>query len=498
MMEQRQHGPRADEATHLDRLCEQGKALMMEGRFAESIDAFEAAIESVPQSPECHLWLGKARSRMGQIESAIQALRMATVLAPEYLEAYTNLGALLLQNEAIDDAVSAFQTCVSLAPQNSAVYLNLGIAYKARGDLDSALSMLQRARDLAPAWAETHYQLGKGLSAVGGLEAAIMTYREAIARQPNRWDIHLSLAVLLLKHGYFREGWQEYEWRFQSGARSLQGPIRSYPTWQGGRFDGRTLLIWGEQGYGDRIQFVRFVSAAKRLGGNVILECDPKLVRLFTTCSGIDKVMRTGENTVKADLQLPLLSLPRVLGTTLEDLPLTIPYLFPPSDDPPELNAILVPYKDQFKIGVVWTGNPKHAMNTSRSCTPAHFILLHQVPGVHLFSLQVSDVEAASSHLETSGITPLSSLLDDFASTAAVVRQMDLIITVDTALAHLAGALGKPVWTLLPHRAEWRWMTERLDSPWYPTMHLFRQPHPGDWQSVFAQLRKALEKLVRR
>jgi hypothetical protein len=219
------------------------------------------------------------------------------------------------------------------------------------------------------------------------------------------------------------------------------------------------------------------------------VEAPPNLARLFASCPGIDGIVSLGEPCGEADFQIPLLSVPRVLGTTLATLPAEIPYLSAPPEPRPDLDAALAPYRGDFKIGIAWSGNPLHCLNPDRSCPPSDFAVLGDLPGVRLFSLQYVD-QSGDPYGE--GIVSLAGSLGDFASTAAVMERMDLILTVDTYAAHLAGALGRPVWALLHTPCDWRWMAGRGDTPWYPGMRLFRQTSPGDWPSVFRQVREAL------
>ena len=473
-----------------------GALLLHNSDCDAAITSFETCVSLQPHNAATHFNLGLAYRARGDLEQALASLRQAQQLAPEWADVHYWLGQILSATGNLDAAVVACKDAIALKPGWLQAYKALATVLTQQGRLEETVRVYETAVARAPASSALYVDLGTALYRVDCDARAIEAFRHAIALEPDNQAAHLGLGVLLLKRGHFRDGWRQYEWRLGPVSHSARGLGRRLPIWDGGRFDGRTLLLCGEQGYGDRIQFVRFAPMVKSLGGITVLACLPQLARLLATCPGIDRVVSPEDSPVDADLQVSLLSLPAVLGITLETLPRTVPYLSPPADPPPQLQAYLAPHMEQFKIGIAWTGNPRHAMNAVRSCTPGHFAVLSQLPGVRLFSFQVGAPELPPDLLASLHITPLASILDDFASTAAAVVCMDLIITVDTSLAHLTGALGKPVWTLLSHRAEWRWMTERRDSPWYPSMRLFRQPQPHDWQSVFVQVRTALEKRI--
>jgi tetratricopeptide (TPR) repeat protein len=473
-----------------------GALLLQNSDFDAAITAFERCVALQPHNAATHFNLGLAYGARGELDRALSLLRWARHLAPEWAEVHYHLAQTLAAVGDMRAAALAYQDAIALKPDWLQAYKDLATVLTHQGRLEAIVRLYEAAVARVPTSSALYVDLGAALCRLDCDARAIEAFHHAIALQPDNWEAHLSLGVLLLTHGHFRDGWREYEWRLCLGSRAARGLGRPLPIWDGGRFAGRTLLLCGEQGYGDRIQFVRFASMVKSLGGSTVVACLPRLARLLATCPGIDRVVSPETSPVDADLQVSLLSLPAVLGITLETLPRTVPYLWPPADTPPALHACLAPHTEQFKIGIAWTGNPRQAMNAVRSCTPGHFAFLSRLPGVRLFSFQVGAPALAADLLEALHITPLAPVLDDFASTAAAVVRMDLIITVDTSLAHLAGALGKPVWTLLAHRADWRWMTARTDSPWYPSMRLFRQPRLHDWQSVFVQVREALERHI--
>ncbi|MBX9634929.1 MAG: tetratricopeptide repeat protein, partial [Magnetospirillum sp.] len=310
--------------------------------------------------------------------------------------------------------------------------------------------------------------------------------RDGLARFPDEAELHWNLALLLLQGGRMAGAWAEYEWRW-----GLPGFVRMRrnfpgPRWNGEALNGRRLLLHVEQGYGDAIEFCRFVS---RIDGPVVLECRPGLERLFATLAGDVTVVTAGKPLPPCDVELPLMSLPHVLGVQMDDLPGPIPYLRAPDE---ALAAIAdLAQGDDLKIGFVWAGSPTRKANHRRSLTAADFAPLFKLAGCRFHSLQVGPAlgEVAAAF----GVADLAPRLKDFADTAAAIAAMDLVITVDTAVAHLAGALGKPVWVLLSKPCDgYLWMLDRADSPWYPSARLFRQPREGDWAAVFAEVAEAL------
>ncbi|ULA61618.1 MAG: hypothetical protein LZF60_340159 [Nitrospira sp.] len=301
--------------------------------------------------------------------------------------------------------------------------------------------------------------------------------------EPCEYEVHRNLGFDLLTKGHFLEGFQELEHRLQcpSYLASEGIPVLPVPRWDGQRLDGKTILLWAEQGYGDNIQFIRYAPMVAERGGSVIVACPPALQRLFGTVRGISKVYKSAEEFSGAsyEYQAPILSLPYLFGTTIETIPADA-YLLAPTE-----SAVCLRPSKGLKVGLVWAGNPQHANDARRSVALAYLLPLLQEPGVSWYSLQVGLAAREIIQLGLARlIQDLSPQLHDFADTADAIRRLDLVITVDTAVAHLAGAMGKPVWVMLPAGADWRWLENRTDSPWYPTARLFRQPWQGNWVSV--------------
>ena len=304
----------------------------------------------------------------------------------------------------------------------------------------------------------------------------------------------MNYALTCLQRGDFERGWNEYEWRFRCREHPLLA--QGIPPWDGSPLDGRRILLWAEQGLGDTIQFIRYAPAVARRGGRVVVACPRPLVRILTSCPGVAQVIPEGTEQLDCACQAPLMSLPRIFGTALKTIPSSIPYL---TADPGLLalwSDVLGRF-DGFKVGIAWQGNPDHKKDRHRSFPLARFEVLASIPGVKLFALQkgpgTEQIEKLAGRLL---LTDLAGRLDDFMDTAAVLQNLELVITPDTSLAHLAGALGVPVWVAIPFAADWRWLLARDDTPWYPTMRLFRQRRWGDWDDVFGRMVQELSSVV--
>jgi hypothetical protein len=332
------------------------------------------------------------------------------------------------------------------------------------------------------------------LAEQGRLAEAATCYEQALHLKPDYADAHLNLAYSWFFRGDLEAGWPEYEWRWKR--RGFPQPSFRQPLWDGSSLQGQTILLFAEQGLGDTLQFIRYAPLVRQHGATVIVQCQEPLLRLLATCAGIHRLVPEGCALPPFDVQAPLLSLPRILRTTLATIPAKVPYL---SVDPGLSTHWQRRLSDVegFKVGIVWQGNPEQARDRRRSVPLLAFTPLAVIPGVRLVSLQKGAGRAQLPDLaDRLGLLDMTDRLKDFADTAALISQLDLVITVDTAVAHLAGALGVPVWLALASSADWRWLLEREDSPWYPSMRLFRQSTWGDWAGVFERLTEALRKQV--
>ena len=328
------------------------------------------------------------------------------------------------------------------------------------------------------------------------LDEAIAVFRQAIALNPNLPGAHNNLAMALLARGDFQQGWEEYEWRlkcedFPSHLRNL-----TQPQWDGGPLETRTLLLHTEQGFGDAIQYIRYLPLVAQRGGRIIIGCQAELQRLFRTIPGSCQIVTPGQPLPAFDLHCPLLSLPRVFGTTLDNIPKTVPYLSPEPALVDAWNRTLGAAGGRLRVGLAWAGNPRFKADRTRSLNLQQLAPLAAARGVKFYSLQKGPAGEQAKH-PPAGLewVDLGPEVKDFADTAAVMSLMDLIITTDTSVPHLAGALGRPVWVMLQFVPHFCWLLDREDSPWYPTMRLFRQDSRGDWESVITRVAEALSQM---
>lgn len=472
-----------------------GTNLAGQYRFAQAVDAFRQAIalqpgftEAVGNLVNAYNHLGDELERSGQLDQAIAAYREALALRPDYAEAYNNLGNALRRKGQLDDAMSAFRRALSLRPDFPEAHNNLGNALTDLGELDAAVEAYHRAIELRPDYVAAYTNLGVTLREKGALEQSIAAFRKALSFRPDYADAHFGLAWTLLLNGDFEPGWREYEWRWrrdaQHGAREF-----AQPRWDGTPLNGRTILLHHEQGFGDTIQFVRYASWVAARGGRVMLECPPELIRLLRGAPGVERVVALGTPLPAFDVHCPLLSLPLAFGTTLDSIPASVPYVSAPAELIAKWSQRIAPAGRRLNVGLAWAGRPTYGNDRNRSLPASAFARLGSVEGCAFHSLAKTPAVA----IPGLQISDHSADLDDFADTAALIANLDLVISVDTAVAHLAGALGKPVWLLLPIAPDWRWMLHRDDSPWYPTMRLFRQARWGDWDGVIERVTQFLK-----
>ena len=461
----------------------------------EAAREYLGALQLHPGFFEAAFNLGVLFQEMGQSDEAVGCYRHALQCKPDLAPAWSNLGVALRDTGRGLEAVASFRQALRLQPGEPDVLNHLGNALLAQQQYSEAIACFREGLRRAPANPGIHLNLGNALRVSGLVDEAIQSLRRALELHPDFAEAHWDLAFALLLQGDFIQGFQEYEWRW----RRPDFPGRQFaaPLWRGEGLAGRTLLVHTEQGAGDALQFVRFVSELHERGARVLLECPPCLAALFQSVTGAAQVIPRGEPLPDCDYHVPLLSLPQRLGVTLETIRTPAPYLRPPAN-----RVVLPPPRTQrdarLKVGLAWRGNPKHPNDRQRSIPLALLEPLFAVGDVAFYDLQVApgaqfDGEGANQP----ALVPLGGLLSDFAGTASVMAQLDLVIAVDTSVAHLAGALGRTTWVLLPFAPDWRWMLGRDDTPWYPTLRLFRQPRPGDWGAVVRLVRDALIEHVR-
>ncbi|MBW4579432.1 MAG: tetratricopeptide repeat protein [Tildeniella nuda ZEHNDER 1965/U140] len=487
----------------LDALNLLGVIACQKGRLDEGIALYRQALTLRPGYVGARENLSVALWKQGKqlIEEAIASYSQIITFQPENGQAYHNLGVILVEQGKLDEALSYYLQALSVQP-NDAVALNtIGTILQQQGKATTAIEYHRRALIVRPDYPDALNSLGTALQHQGNFQEAMLCFDQALTLNPEDASARYNRSLILLTEGNYHQGFPEYEWRLKT-QEFPPCPFRQ-PLWDGSDLTGRTILLHAEQGLGDTIQFIRYAAIVAQRGGRIVLTCHQPLMRLLSTVPEIAQLVPLGYPVPNFDVYAPLMSLPGILGTTLETVPAQIPYLTPPAESrvqlaiPPRLKE-LAKQPDQshqppLKVGIVWSGGHLYKKNQSRSCPLMHFQRLLQLPDIAYYSLQkgIAQINLAELGWE-SQVQDLSSQLSDLADTAAAIAQLDLVITVDTSIAHLAGALGKPVWVLLTFLPDWRWMLHREDTPWYPTMRLFRQTQPDDWQGVLDRLSQAL------
>ncbi|HUY35433.1 MAG TPA: FkbM family methyltransferase [Pirellulales bacterium] len=471
-----------------------GMARAAAGRREDAIACYRRAVAIKPDFAQAHNNLGIALRQQGQLEAAVASCREAVRLRPDLPEGHNNLGSALEESGRMDEAVASLAEALRLRPDFAKAHNNLGIAFWHQGRLDEAIASCRRAIELMPDLSEAHNNLGNVLRDEGRLDEALGSYEQAIAIKSDYADPYWNRSLVRLLQGDLTPGWADYEWRWKLPSFVVRKTDR--PKWDGSALEGRTLLIDTEQGLGDSIQFIRYAPWVRQRGGRVHVVCPKALLRLLSSCAGIDQLLPQGDPIPPFDTYTPLLSLPYILGTTLDTIPAEVPYLAADAELIEGWRGELASLAG-FKIGIAWQGSPKNRTDRLRSIPLAEFEPLARVPGARLLSLQKGlgseQVAALKGRFDC---IDLAARLDNesgpFMDTAAVMRHLDLVITCDSAMAHLAGALAVPVWIALPFSPDWRWMLARDDSPWYPTARLFRQQKLGQWAPVFERMAREL------
>jgi tetratricopeptide (TPR) repeat protein len=467
-----------------------GVALQAQGKLDEAVDCYRRALELKPDYAQAHSNLGAARRDQGKLDEAIACCRRALELQPDHVEAQVNLGNAIKEQGNLQDAIACYRRALELKPNYAKAHSNLGAALNDQGELDEALACYHRALELKPDYAEAQSNLGIALKDQAKLKEALARFRRALELKPDYADAHANQSLLLLLTGDFDRGWAEYQWRW----KTKECEHRDFPQslWEGQPLEGRTILLHAEQGLGDTLQFVRYAPLVQQRHGQVVVECPRPLLSLLRTCTGIDRLVARGDELPPFDVQAPILSLPGIFRASLGNILATIPYLSADPDRTGDWRRELGPLAG-IKIGIAWQGNPKHGNDRNRSIPLDCFEPLAHCCGVHLLSLQKgAGVEQLQDVAKRFAVAEVGSRLNDFMDAAAVLANLDLVVTCDTAVAHLAGALGVPVWVALPLVPDWRWLLDRSDSPWYPSMRLFRQESRGDWQGVFQRIAAAV------
>jgi tetratricopeptide (TPR) repeat protein len=489
------------------------------GRSDEAIAEFDRVLQKQPDDPDAHLLVADLLRQASRKDEAISHLKRTIALRENNPDAYNNLGNLLQERGDVDDAIRCFERSLVLRPGNSQTLNNLGNALRQKGQFEAAREALVRAAaaqpdspqihlnlgnvqfDLgepertveeyqtalkfAPSYPEAWNHLGVAQRATGKVEEALAAHRRALSLRPDYAEARYAESWALLLLGRFEEGWRAYE----SRPRAAAGWNRFPNPWKGEALEGRRILLHAEQGFGDTLQFARFASAVKNLGGRVILECQRELVSLLGGLVDVEDVVARDDTLPRFDVHCPLMSVPFVMNLGVKDIPQTVPYVRTDRARVVRWANHLAQFGAGLHVGIAWTGRATHTDDRRRSMSLADFAPLAELKSITFHSLQVG-AAGDEVRLAPGGLRVIDHReeLKDFSETAGLLANLDLVITVDTAVAHLAGVTGKDTWTLLHFAPDWRWMLEREDSPWYPSMRLFRQRRRADWGEVIVRI----------
>ena len=513
-----------------------GTILMAAQKFADAIAAYQKSIGLKPDFTEAHYNLANALRAHGDWAEAIDAYRTTITLQPKFADAYNNLALSLAHEKHYDEALlqarksvevspaygegwrtlcnvaeqvgdyplalQAGERCTQLMPDSHFSWFGYGVALNRLDRNEDAIKAYQRALELKPDRVDIWDNLGQTYQALNWLEEAEATFRKAIevagqvivdedkreVAEEEYGNRHWHLALLELLRGKLKPGFARYRSRFKD-VGGLRRPNLSRPLWRGEDLNGKTLLVTDEQGFGDTLMFCRYLPLIQQRGAKIIFSVHPVLEPLFRDWSGKDVLITHGTTVPAYDYYASVFDLPHIFATTLETIPATVPFLpvLPPDD------ATQLPNDGKLKIGVVWGGSPAHKNDSRRSIPLKLFATLFEDDRFHFYSLN-RDMKAGDAELlPTLPVTNIAPQLKNFADNARYIGQMDLLITCDTATAHLAGGMGRPVWVLLPFAPDWRWLVDRSDNPWYPSLRLFRQEKISDWADVIRRVREALK-----
>lgn len=473
-----------------------GNVLAQGGRLDAAAASYREAIRVAPGLARAHHFLANTLTRLGRHTDAEAGYREALRLRPDDPDVFNDRAIGLSEQGRFEDAAADYREALRLRPDYAEAHNNLGNALRQLGQVEESIACYREALRLRPNYAEAHNNLGISLRSLGCLDEAAACYTRSLQLRPHYVDAHVNRSMAWLRAGRFELGWPEYEWRWKKPESAP--PVFVPPPWNGGPLKGRTILLYTEQGSGDTLQFIRYASLVRRRGGRVVVQCPGPLIPILSRCRDIDRLVPRGQPLPEFDLHAALMSLPGLFHTDLESIPAEIPYLFADEELVGDWRRRLADVPG-FRVGVAWQGNPKFPTDKLRSFPLRALGPLARVAGVSLVSLQV---EHGADQLR--GIDfPVLDLGPEltrapgmFIDAAAAIRNLDLVVACDTAVAHLAGGLGAPVWVALPYSPDWRWLVGRVDSPWYPTMRLFRQPSFGDWPRVFGRMAGELEELL--
>jgi tetratricopeptide (TPR) repeat protein len=478
-------------------LFDRAAAYQRNSQLEQAIACYNEVLSLAPDLDVAYRNMGLAYYQAGDLNSAAKSYRRSLAIRPDSVDMLLSLGAVCVQMGRLNEAETQYGNALKLDPDNESVHFNLGNLYLKTGRLESAAEQYRMILDKNPDHTKSLCNLGRTLHRQGYPEQALRQYERALNVAPDQPKVHVNRAVALLMQGKWQEGWEAYEWRLKGEkSQSVYPHQLKGRRWTGGPFAGQTLLIHGEQGFGDAIQFVRFLPMVKALGGRVILETHASLIKLFSTLDSVDQFVALSTQHpphVNYDLFVPLCSLARQFSISPGNMPATAPYLYAENDKTIQWQSRLP--SEGFNVGIVWAGSNTYP---ERSCTLQDFTPLGRLQGINWIGLQKGPASSQADEIMSKkglAVTNWGEHFHDFSDTAAAIANLDLVISIDTSVAHLAGAMGKPVWLLLPNVADWRWLISGEHSPWYPSMRLYRQNRNAGWEAVIMDVVQQLQLL---
>ena len=498
------------------------KQQLKSGQLTKAEESSRRILQIDADQPDAYHILGIIHHHTGRSDIAADLVTKAIAINSHMPDYHYNLGIIYSAQGYTDEAIRSYQAAIDLKPDYAEALNNLGLILYDQDHIEESIILFQQAIRSKSDYTNAYYNLANAMQAQGDFQHAIENYGEVLKIVPGSAETRFNRSLLLLLTENFKEGWREYEWRFKNLKDQTKKLNQSgIHRWDGTPFIGKRLLVVDEQGIGDTLQFIRYLPMVKNLGGTVIFNTIQPLIGLLRNFDGIDLLLAQPtlpRSDLAFDLYIPLMSLPGIFHTTLETIPADIPYIFPSAEKVHSWRSRFK--KDRFHVGIVWAGKPSEQYQCrqasglvqvdlkwagipaskiaeSRSDRLEYFEPLARIRGIRLYGLQKG--ESALQAKKLSPLIPLVNLgekFTDFSDTAAAIEHLDLVISVDTSVAHLAGAMGKPVWVLIPFVPDWRWMLKRGDSPWYPTMRLFRQSKNCRWDEVFQRVATELHALV--
>jgi tetratricopeptide (TPR) repeat protein len=478
---------------NIDALFMLGTLFAQGGHYDYAIDCFQEAVRIKPDHTWAYYNLGNVCRDKGLTDEALACYQKVLQLDPDYAEAHINSGILFKIKGKYDEALKSYQRAIQLNPQSAEAYYNLGHFHMDKGRFDEALACFQKVIQLVPNNIDAYMNLGLLYRIKGLPYEALKCYQRAIELKPTDAEAHWNMSNVLLLTGDFRGGWEEYEWLWKTKDHVGRQRTYSQPLWDGSDIAGKKILLYAEYGFGDTLQYIRYASYVRKRHGTVIVECQKELTSLLRNVEGVCKVVAQGELLPEFDMCFPLMRLPVVFNTSMENMPARIPYINADSALVERWKHKIGDSGSQVKIGLAWSGG---GLPLKKSCSLEIFAPLAGLKRITFYSLQKGEPgKQAMNPPASMKIIDYTDEINEFSDTAALIENLDLVISVDTSVAHLAGALGKPVWVLLPFVPDWRWFLDREDSPWYPTMRLFRQSSLGEWSTVINRIAQELNKL---